>query len=269
MARARELSAARVGLVLGGLAQPALQLRQRQVEIVQQRGGGASLRDGAERHEHAAAHGGLGVGAQKPPVPQNELVLGHLRELLDEMNERGEDFENLEPGEVSAEQQILLNTMREQGEGQGGAGPSGSTSAGAASSSSSAALPPPQPPPLQPSSAAGPSGSQPSQQEDGLSDYELQRMGNIRANRQRLIELGLETPDGGAAAAPQGGGGGGGRRRAPRAQQASGPTAPSRRSARDRGAAAPLAYADHMNSDSDDDDDDFHESEAGVDDDDE
>ena len=93
-------------------------------------------------------------------------------------------------------------------------------------------------------------------------------MRNIKANKQRLIELGLATPDDDAAAAPQGGGDGGGkRRRAPRAQ-ASGPTAPSRRSARDRGAAAP-PYADHMNSDSDDTDDDFDEGEAGVDDDDE
>jgi len=50
--------------------------------------------------------------------------------------------------------------------------------------------------------------------------------------------------------------------------RAEGATAPSRRSARDRGAAAP-AYADHMGSDSDDADADFDEGEAGVDDDDE
>ena len=88
-------------------------------------------------------------------------------------------------------------------------------------------------------------------------------MRNIKANKQRLIELGLATPDDDAAAAPQGGGDGGGkRRRAPSAAQASGPTAPSRRSARDRGAAAP-AYADHLNSESDDADGDFEEDEAG------
>ena len=93
-------------------------------------------------------------------------------------------------------------------------------------------------------------------------------MRNIRANQMKLTELGLDTPNGGAAAAPQGGGGGGGgeRRRTPSAGQASGPTAPSRRSGRDRGAAAP-PYADHMNSDSDDADADFDEGEAEVDDD--
>ena len=111
------------------------------------------------------------------------------------------------------------------------------------------------------------SGSQPSQsEEEELSEYELQRMRNIRANQMKLTELGLDTPDGSAAAAPQGGGGGGKRRRTPSAGQASGPTAPSRRSGRDRGTAAP-PYADHMNSDSDDADDDFDEGEDGVDDD--
>jgi len=72
------------------------------------------------------------------------------------------------------------------------------------------------------------------------------------------------TPDDDAAAAPQGGGDGGGkRRRAPSAAQASGPTAPSRRSARAR--AAPV-YTDAMDSNSDDADADFDEGEAGVDD---
>ena len=105
---------------------------------------------------------------------------------------------------------------------------------------------------------------QPSQPGEELSDYEVQRMRNIKANKQKLTELGLETPDDDAAAAPQGGGDGGGkRRRAPSAAQASGPTAPSRRSARAR--AAPV-YTDAMDSNSDDADADFDEGEAGVDD---
>ena len=52
--------------------------------------------------------------------------------------------------------------------------------------------------------------------------------------------------------------------RRPSAAQASGPTAPSRRSACDRGGSAP-AYADHMNSNSDDEDGYFDEDEAAVD----
>ena len=70
MARHGELLAAGVALALGAAAQPLLQLGQREVELVQQRGG-QRLRDRAQRHEHAAPRHRLRVVTQRPrELPQ-------------------------------------------------------------------------------------------------------------------------------------------------------------------------------------------------------
>ena len=195
------------------------------------------------------------------PLAQGQLVW-HISQLLNEMHERG-DAPML--GELSPARQRVLDELRDElmsepssgGAGPSGAGPSGPSSAGAASSSSSA-------PPPQPAAAAGPSGSQPSQHDDeaGLSEYERQRKRNIARNQRVLEELGLGGGSGTMPATePRGGGG---RRRTP---MASGPTAPSRRSTRDRGSTAP-SYADAMNSGSDDTDEEYDEEAVEDDDDD-